>query len=74
MGVTAEQMVVAAIDNLRVARELLRAAGAVRTVQRVRLALTSAEGALRHAQGMKYRERPGTRKVRHVSPVRVISA
>lgn len=41
-----------AIRLLREARDLLKKAGARRTVLRVRLALTSAQGALRHAAGV----------------------
>jgi hypothetical protein len=45
----------AAIYHLRQARDLLKAAGAKRTVDRVRLALTSAGGAERHAKLQPYR-------------------
>ena len=38
-----------AVDSLRVTRDLLKAAGAVRAAQYTRAALKSAEGALRHA-------------------------
>lgn len=41
-----------AIQHLRDARDLLKAAGASRTVERVRLAITSAGGAERHASRM----------------------
>lgn len=44
-----EALVVEAIGHLKAARDLLRKAGAVKTVERVRLALSSAEGALRNA-------------------------
>ena len=45
-----------AIDHLRAARDLLKSAGAPRTVHRVRLALSSAGGALRHAELAPIRE------------------
>lgn len=45
----------AAIVHLKAARDHLKAAGAVRTVDRVRKALTSAGGALRHAHHAPYR-------------------
>lgn len=38
-----------AIAHLRAARDELKAAGAIKTLARVRLALTSAQGAQRHA-------------------------
>lgn len=41
----------AALDALRVARDHLKAAGATQTLARVRLAITSCGGAVRHAQG-----------------------
>ena len=44
-----------AIAKLRQARELLSAVGARRAAQKVRLALKSAEGALRHAEGLASR-------------------
>lgn len=44
-----------AIQHLRDARALLVSAGAKRAVARVRLAITSAEGAQRHAQGIATR-------------------
>lgn len=40
-----------AVDHLRAARDLLVLAGASRAVDRVRAAITSAGGAVRHAQG-----------------------
>jgi hypothetical protein len=50
-----------AIDHLRVARELLKDAGSVRAVERVRGALRSADGALWHAELEPYRqERQGS--------------
>ena len=45
-----------AIAHLRIARDLLKEAGAPRTTERVRLALTSAGGALRHAELAPIRE------------------
>lgn len=39
-----------AIDKLREAKALLKAVGAFRAEERVRLAITSAEGALRHRE------------------------
>lgn len=49
-----------AITKLQEARDLLKAADAPRTLQRVRLALTSAGGAERHAYGKYVRSwRPG---------------
>ncbi len=50
------RQVKAAINHLRIARELLKEAGAPKTTRRVRLALTSAGGALRHAELAPYRE------------------
>lgn len=44
-----------AIEHLKRARDLLKTAGATRTVERVRLAITSAGGAERHAIGKQYR-------------------
>jgi hypothetical protein len=45
-----------AINHLRFARDFLKASGASkRCVDRVRLALTSAGGALRHVQGRALR-------------------
>lgn len=46
-----------AVEKLREARDLLIAAGASRAVDRVRLALTSAGGAVRAAEGREVRER-----------------
>ena len=55
----AEAKVSAAILCLRMARELLKSAGARKTLERVRLALTSAQGAERHAHLAPLRaERP----------------
>lgn len=45
-----------AIEHLRQARELLKAAGATKATERVRRAITSAEGARRHALAEPYRE------------------
>jgi len=45
-----------AIFHLRRARDLLKRAGAKRTVARVRLAITSAGGAERHARLAPFRE------------------
>lgn len=44
-----------AIQKLREARDLLKAAGATRAVDKVRQALKSAEGAERHANGLAVR-------------------
>lgn len=43
------------IAHLRIARDLFKEAGAPKTTDRVRLALTSA-GALRHAEAAPWRE------------------
>lgn len=43
------RFVAATLFNLRVARELLKKAGAVRALDRVRRAIKSTEGAGRHA-------------------------
>lgn len=52
----AERMIAEAIGHLRSARDLLRAAGAKRSLARVRASLKSAEGAKRHASAAQYRE------------------
>lgn len=52
---TPEQDIAKAIRKLRKARNLLVKAGARRTADRVRKALTSAGGALRHAEGKALR-------------------
>ena len=49
-------MVRMAVSSLKDARGYLAAAGAPRTLERVRRALKSADGALRHAQGMAARQ------------------
>lgn len=49
------QLIENAIESLTDARTYLQAADAPRTLARVRLALTSAHGALRHAHGMASR-------------------
>lgn len=54
---TAEAKAARAVDYLRQARDLLKGAGAIRAVDRVRLAITSAGGAVRHAQGKASRAR-----------------
>lgn len=46
-----------AIINLRTARRLLREAGAARAAERVRLALRSADGALRHVERLESRSK-----------------
>lgn len=46
-------LVMAAIDQLRAARINLKDAGATRAVERVRKAIASAEGALRHVHHRK---------------------
>ncbi len=48
--------VLGAIEHLRKARELLKEAGAPKATTKVRLALTSAGGALRHAHNGAFRE------------------
>lgn len=48
-----------AIVHLKIARDLLKIAGAKRTVERVKLALTSAGGAMRHADGKAARAEMG---------------
>ena len=45
-----------AIKQLRIARSHLRAVGATKALRRVKLALTSTEGALRHAIRLKYQD------------------
>ena len=45
-----------AIEDLKSARELLKRAGASNAVDMVRRALKSAEGAGRHAQGLRARQ------------------
>lgn len=50
------EKIAAAIEHLRKARELLKQAGAKRATERVRLALTSAGGALRHAELAPFRD------------------
>jgi len=45
-----------AIEDLKSARELLKRAGALHSVEMVRRALKSAEGAGRHAQGLRLRQ------------------
>lgn len=54
--ITQAEAVRQAITHLRAARDLLKAAGARRTLARVRLAITSAGGAERHAKLAPYRE------------------
>jgi hypothetical protein len=71
-----ERRITLALINLRAARNLLRKAGAVRAAERVRLAITSAGGALRHARSMAYRDERGEserRKIKHVR-LKVVSA
>ena len=53
---TTTQQIRQAIDHLRSARDLLKSAGAPKTVHRVRLAISSAGGALRHAELAPIRE------------------
>jgi hypothetical protein len=53
--VTNEERIGVAMGHLRVARDLLKDAGAVKTVERVRAALKSADGARRHARLEPYR-------------------
>ena len=54
----AERSIVDALTHLRIARTLLRAAGAAKAAERVRLAITSTDGALRHARLAPYRTKP----------------
>ncbi len=49
-------VILEAIEHLRKARELLKEAGAPRATTKVRLVLTSAQGALRHAHNAPFRE------------------
>ena len=51
-----------AIAHLRRARDLLHGAGAERAMARVRLALTSSEGALRHAERRAFRSQTETKE------------
>lgn len=53
-----------AIECLRAARDLLRVADCPRTIARVRLAITSAGGALRHVEHRQHRTNSDGR-VRH---------
>lgn len=55
-GMTPENATRLGESILRDARDLFRAAGAVRTVERIRLAITSANGAVRNACGKAARE------------------
>ena len=54
------QIIEHAIRHLRDARDLLVAAGSTRSVDRVRAALKSAEGARRHADCKQARRRPAS--------------
>ena len=56
-GISNADRVAVAIQLLREARNLLREAGSTKALDRVRLALTSAQGAYRHAQNEPYRLR-----------------
>jgi hypothetical protein len=49
------QKITCALLYLKAARDQLRAANAPRAYQRVRLAISSAKGAARHAHGDPYR-------------------
>lgn len=51
-----ERWITDAIEHLRSARDLLVTADAPRAADKVRAALKSAEGALRHAHGRQYRQ------------------
>lgn len=51
-----ELCIIEAIEHLRTARELLKQAGARKATAKVRLALTSAGGALRHAETAGFRQ------------------
>lgn len=63
---TSAERVAHAVEHLKAARELLKAAGARRTLERVRLALTSAGGAERHAKHEPYRIERKRLKVQRV--------
>jgi hypothetical protein len=66
-----EHRITLALLNLRAARTLLREAGAVRAAERVRLAITSAGGALRHAHIVAYRDERGEAERRKIRRVRL---
>lgn len=55
-AVVRPRLIARAIESLTTARACLKAADAPRALARVRLALTSAHGALRHAHGIEGRE------------------
>jgi hypothetical protein len=54
-----------AIECLRSARDLLKVANCPHTVKRIRLALTSAGGALRHVEHRERRTQAGTLNERY---------
>ena len=54
-GLSPEIAAKIALAKLQEARDLLKIAGAPRAMERVRLAITSAGGAVRHAEGKAYR-------------------
>lgn len=54
--------ITAAVEHLRQARNLLKSAAASKTLIKTRLALASAEGALRHAVSAAYRADPAPRR------------
>lgn len=55
-----ERNIAAALIHLQAARDLLKAAKAPRATAKVRAALTSTQGAQRHAQGMAIRQEAPT--------------
>jgi hypothetical protein len=48
-----------ALHNLRIARDRAKSAGAKQTLAKIRLAITSCGGAIRHAEGHANRTKPG---------------
>lgn len=54
----AERAISAALIHLAAARDLLKVARAPRSLAKVRAAITSTQGAARHAQGMATRPVP----------------
>lgn len=57
----AERAISAALIHLAAARDLLKVAKAPRATAKVRAAITSTQGAQRHAQGLAYRPQPPKR-------------
>lgn len=56
----AERAIAAALIHLSAARDLLKVAKAPRATAKVRAAITSTQGAQRHAEGMANRTRWGS--------------